>query len=324
MSHAATLTINLRNLALNYRDCKLRSVQATCGAAIKADCYGLGMAQILPLLWDEGCRHFFVAHEEEGERALAILPNATIYVLHGETTNEKLITVVNSFEQPLPNRDFAVMVETGMNRLGVTIEQARVILQNQNAKLMMSHFSCSDNASHPQNALQISRFNALRAQFPHIKASLANSDGLQFSESHHDLTRAGIGIYDGLHNIVTLKAPILQVKPLMKGESVGYGANYQANTNTRIAIVSLGYADGFLRAGQGGYASLNHHKCEIIGRISMDLIALDIGGLCAKAGDLVEFFGDNHRLNEVAKAANTISYELLTRLSPRLKRVYVS
>jgi alanine racemase len=326
MTHSAILDINLNAIVANYQECVRLSGTAKTGAAVKADAYGLGMRQVAQVLYKAGCRHFFVAHFEEGVSLRKVVGECKIFVLNGYIKGKayeefKLTPVLNSPEmlKAYKKSPRSIMVDTGMNRLGFRPEEA------VSAQFIFSHFACSDEPNHPMNQAQIKAMHDLATRFPQAKLSLSNSDGLHFGENFH-LTRPGIALYDGLHNVVTLKAPVLQTRLVKKGESVGYGASYIAHEDKLISILSLGYADGFMRSGQGGEVKIRNVFCPIVGRISMDLMAVDTSvfkDAPIAAGTFATIIDHDLRLAQVAKSAGTISYELLTRLGNRLKKLYV-
>lgn len=330
MSHSAILEINLNAIIANYRECQHLSGEARTGAAVKADAYGLGLQQIAPALFKAGCRHFFVAHFEEGVLLHKIFgvnhAGIKIFVLNGYIKGKKyeefnLTPVINSPEdlKLYKKNPPAIMVDTGMNRLGLRPEEA------VDAPFIFSHFACSDEPEHPLNAKQITAMHELGQRFPKAKLSLSNSEGMKLGENFH-LTRPGIALYDGKYNVITLKAPILQTRQVKKGESIGYGATYIAPHDMLISIASLGYADGFIRAGEGGEVKIRNLLCPIVGRISMDLTAIDttiFKDAPIETGTMATFIDGELRPSRVAKQAGTISYELLTRLGNRLKRLYI-
>jgi alanine racemase len=330
MTHSAILEINLNALVANYRECERLSGKAKTGAAVKADAYGLGLRQVSLALFRAGCRHFFVAHFEEGVLLHKIFgvnhSGIKIFILNGYIKGKKyeefkLTPVINSLEElkAYKKKPPALMVDTGMNRLGVRPEEA------VDAQFILSHLACADTPDHPLNAKQITAMRDLGERFPNARLSLSNSEGIKMGENFH-LTRPGIALYDGLHNVVTLKAPVLQTRLVKKGESIGYGATFIAQEDMLVSIVSLGYADGFMRAGEGGEVKIHNVLCPIVGRISMDLTAIDTSIFKdnhIEAGTMVTFIDNELRPSRVAKQAGTISYELLTRLGNRLKKLYV-
>lgn len=341
----ARLTIDLDALAANYALLRGLAGGAEVTPVVKADAYGLGVGPVALRLAAEGARGFFVARVAEGEALRRLLGEGpTIYVLDGcpagaarRLEEAALTPVLNSVEQV---RDWgggpsALHVDTGINRLGVTVDEAQALAASGlTPQVLMSHLSCADIPGHPMNARQLQAFIGLRPLFPTARACFANSGGLFLgSDYHFDMVRPGITLYGGgpfeasdarITPVVTFEAPILQVREAAAGEAVGYGAGFVAERPTRIAIVAAGHADGVLRAaypkGEVWFAGARR---GMLGRISMDLIAVDVTGCdAARPGALVQLLGDKILLDEAAAAAGTISYEVLTRLSPRAKRVW--
>ena len=356
----ARLTVDLDALAANHAVLKQLAGPAEVAPVVKADGYGLGSGPVARRLWAEGARTFFVARLEEGEALRAELGEtrpARILVLDGATAGSAprlaragLIPVLNSPAQveayaayarahgPLPA---ALHLDTGMHRLGLTADELAALaaapdrLQGLDVALLMSHLACADQEDHRLNAQQAGRFNKARALMPGVAGSLANTGGVFLgAEFHHDLVRPGIGLYGGgpfgaphpqLKPVATLAAPILQVRAVSEGETVGYGATFAADRAYRVAVIAAGYADGVLRSSAGrGRAWFGGGFRKILGRISMDLMALDVTG-CedARPGAMVELLGPHVTVDGAAEAAGTASYEILTRLGPRAERVYL-
>lgn len=350
--------MDLGAVARNYRFFRERAGAAETGATIKADAYGLGAERVAPVLEREGCRTFFTAHAEGGAALRKVLSQSEsrIYVYNGVLAGEtpiflehRLRPVLNSAGQIAVWRDIsakeetpppaALHVDTGMNRLGVSLSEAETLagngaLEGVRLSLLMSHLACADDPAHAMNARQLAAFRKACALFPQAEArSIANSAGtLLGPDCAFDLVRPGIGLYGGapllengppLAPVATVEAPILQVRRLAAGQPVGYGAGYMAERDMLTATVALGYADGFLRAGgHGGFGVLSGMHCPIVGRVSMDLIVLDVTEAhnAARVGERVSFLGPD--LDAQAAAAGTISYELLTRLGQRFERIY--
>jgi alanine racemase len=238
----------------------------------------------------------------------------------------------------------ALHIDTGMNRLGFPYQEAAQIARrlgrDHGIALVMSHFACSEE-EHLLNAIQIERFRAVRAHFPGIPGSLANSSGIFLGpEAHHDLVRPGVALYGAnptpakpnpMQCVVTLQGRIVQLRDIEQGETVGYSATWTAKRPTRLAVVSIGYADGFLRAASasdaraGGEAIVAGQRCPLAGRVSMDLIAVDVTDVPEselKRGDLVTFLGREIGVDDLAARAGTIGYEVLTSLGRRYRRIY--
>jgi alanine racemase len=356
------LTVDLDALARNYARLKQASGRAETGAVVKADAYGLGLEPVVRRLAAEGCKTFFVANIEEGARVRALTASAAVYVFNGLAAGDEahhaalaLAPVLCEPEQldrwiaarkrnaaALPA---ALFLDTGMNRLGFSPAQAEATrrrddLAGDEVELLMSHFACAPTPEHPMNAEQIARFEAAAtdflAVFPSARASLANSGGIFLgADAHFDLTRPGIALYGGapredrsiaMDPVAILEAPILQVRELEPGESIGYGGDHVVARPTRAATVAAGYADGFLRAGGGrGYGVIGGRRAPIVGRVSMDLMTLDVteAAKAARPGALVELLGPNALVDDQAEAAGAVAYELLVRLGPRCERRYL-
>ncbi len=359
------LTIDLCALAANYRYLATKIAPAEAGVTIKANAYGLGMAECAPVFWAAGARSFFVALASEGLALRAILPNANIYVLHGVTganalvlRDQKIIPVLGTTEMIDMWRakgggaPCALHVNTGMNRLGLTMDEAKALattgLRGLNAVLLMTHFACADDPDHPKNRSQIESFNAAKALFPSLKTSLQNSAGAFLGAlAHSDVARLGIALYGGeavndvanpMQSVVTVEAEVMMVRHAKAEETVSYGATQTLACDTRIAVCSVGYADGYHRALSGtgvamretgrlaGLGFIAGYKVPILGRVTMDQTMFDVTDVpegLVKAGDFVELFGPDITLDDAARAAGTIGYELLTSLGRRYHRVYV-
>jgi len=357
----AHLTIDLGALAHNYAALRHQAQGVQIAPVVKADAYGLGAAQVSSRLWAEGARAFFVARISEGEALRAALgPErpATIYVLDGAPSGSAprlqacdLTPVLNSAAQVSEWSSHgraisgglraALQIDTGMNRLGLRLEEAKALVQSMDGlrglsiELVISHLACASEPEHPANAAQLARFQEARALFPEARASLANSAGLFLGPDYlFDLVRPGISLYGGgpfgvphpaLRAVAHLTAPILQIRDIRPGESVGYGATFTADRPVRAAIIAAGYADGILRAfGPAGLVWLKGAKRRVLGRLSMDMIAIEIDQeLVIAPGDRVELLGEHMALDEAASASGTIAYECLVRLAPRLQRTYL-
>jgi alanine racemase len=361
----AILTIDLDALAANYRRLRELAAPAECAAVVKADAYGLGMVEAAPALWRQGCRTFFVATLGEACALRKLLPQAVIYILAGlmpgtadAFRKHGLRPVLNSAEEIREWASFsakvgealpcAVHIDSGMNRLGLSaadveaVSAARDLWSALKLSLVMSHLACADEPEHPKSAAQRKVFDQLRALLPKTLASLANSAGILLGRSYtYDLVRPGIALYGGKPQsrgqhafapVVHLKGRILQVRNVSAGETVGYGATRTLTRPSRVAIVSVGYADGFFRSlstkdGEAGliaYAGL--HAAPILGRVSMDLITVDVTEVpeaLSTRGEWVELIGPNVTTQTLAHHAGTIDYEVLTNLGSRAFRRYV-
>ena len=356
----ASLTVRLGAIAENYRSFRRMVGPAATAAVVKADGYGLGSKMVAPALANSGAETFFVARLEEGVRLRPLLPKARIFVLDGAPPDavpalitHHLTPVVNSLAEiaawsaaaKITHRalEAAIHIDTGMNRLGLPNDELAILagewktrLSGIDLVLLMSHLACADDLG-PQAAMnrrQLERFRIALAMLPPAPASLAASSGIYLGKDYHfDLVRPGVGLYGAgpkgrenpMRTVAKLTAQVLQVRRIDKGESVGYAATFHAKRPTMIATVALGYADGFPRAASNrGAALIGATRVPLVGRVSMDLITLDVSALeiCPRPGDEVELLGDTVTLAEVADAAGTNEYEILTRLSPRIPRRY--
>jgi alanine racemase len=349
----ARLDIRLGAVAANWRECGRLSGTAVAGV-VKADAYGLGLGPVARTLDEAGCNAFFVARLEEGIALRSLVPDARIYVLDGVPAGSvpalvahRLTPVLNSLAelaawQSPQRRDAAIQIDTGMNRLGLPpdelatlIAEARLRMAGVNIVLLMSHLACADDPDHNMNKAQLGRFRAALAKLPPAPASLASSGGILLGRDYaFDLVRPGLGLYGGnpqagganpFRTAVRLTGRILQLRRVDYGQTVGYGASYRTGRNSTLATVALGYADGMMRVlGNRGKASIAGIRVPVVGRVSMDLITLDVTDLPSepKIGDEAEFLGDTISLEELAAASGTAPYEILTSLSRRALRHY--
>jgi alanine racemase len=357
------LTIDLGAIFDNYRALAVRVLPTECAAAVKSDAYGCGMGPVVATLTRAGCKTFFVAHLAEARQVRAVAPEATIYVLNGFTAGSGP-AFVEAYAQPVINSSnelgewdhfvqtsgwtggCAIHVDTGMNRLGLTIDEtaavaARVQSENHGLTLLMSHLACADRPENPLNDQQIRQFREIRVLFRGIASSLANSGGIFLDKSAYcDLVRPGIALYGGnptpgkpnpMKPVIDLKARVLQVRSVPKGGTVGYQAAWSAKRASRIAVIAAGYADGVFRAAaqtdsaQGRDVLVAGKHCRIVGRISMDLMAVDVSELpdgTVRRGDMVTLIGEGLTIDDVAAQVGTISYEVLTNLGKRFHRIW--
>jgi len=360
----AVLRIDLDALRANWRKLNEASGRAECAAVIKANAYGLGLEQICRALTEEGCRTFFTATIDEGRRVRAVQPGAVIYILDGLLPGAAeyysgfdLRPALSSLEEIREwaaycrERDrrlsAAIHINTGMNRLGLPEHEVKELaahpelLQDFRLSLILSHLACADTPEHPMNAAQRAEFERLTALLPPAPRSLANSGGIFLGpDYHYDLVRPGIVLYGGrahekrpnpMRTVVRLSAKVLQVFEVGPGQTVGYNATYAIDKPTRVATIACGYADGFLRALSGptgnpgpvGY--IGPHPVRVIGRVSMDLITVDVSNVPEDQvyrGAWVEVMGDRVTLDDLTDRAGTIGYELLSRLGRRVHRIY--
>ena len=342
------LQIDLDKLVANYKTLCQIIAPSTPSAVVKDDAYGLGASEVASVLYKNAdCRNFWVAHALEGARIAEFVPEANIFVLQGigvdswNLFNEyHLIPVIGSPQMlsfwknnPIDGINPVIQVETGLNRLGFRPEELKKLSKKdlQIFGMVMSHLSCADEKDHFMNAHQLENFTHIREKyFPSLPASLSASDGAFLGEDFCcDMVRLGAAMYgintapyrpNQMQNIITVKAPVLQIADLQKGEFVGYSATYRAASERKIAIVSIGYGDGMPRSisnvGKVFFKQKDKtSEARIIGRVSMDNIicdVTDIEGL--KIGDFGYMIFDEYTLDDIARDAGTISYEVLSRL----------
>jgi alanine racemase len=359
------LTIDLAALVRNWRTLRDLDPSSECAAVVKADAYGIGLEPAVRALSAAGAKTFFVAHRSEAAITRAAARDATIYVLNGLPPGacESFAAigarpVLGSAEEIAEWRAFvaatgaegaaAIHVDTGMRRLGLDVEDAKALLPTDlgfTPSLLMSHLACADEPERPETEEQRALFAELRALVPQMPASLANSPGTLLGQTHggslgFELRRPGVSLYGAnpladrpspLAPVVRLDARIVQTRKVPEGVAVGYGGVERTRRPTRLAILSLGYADGILRAGggadgrPGGAAFAAGVRCPYVGRISMDLIAIDVTDApeaATRRGDWVEALGDQIGVDELARACGTIGYEILTALGQRYARHY--
>lgn len=363
-SATGVLTVDLDAIVANWRKLEKTAVPAECSAVVKADAYGCGVARVAGALAAAGCKTFFVATLDEARAARAALPSsAAIYVLDGffqncgdayaEIDAKPVIGDLNELAEwdVFCRRSgwkggAAVHIDTGMNRLGLTVAEAQGIVPRINAgdhgiTLVMSHLACAEALNHPLNTRQLANFREIASLFSGVPASLANSSGVFLGAPFQfDMVRPGAALYgvnptpeadNPMQPVVDLKARIVRIRNIEKGESVGYGGTWTARQPTRLAIVSAGYADGYFRAGssndgtRGAEVVVAGKRCPIAGRISMDLIAVDVTDLeksAARRGHMVTLIGEGITVDELAHRFGTIGYEVLTSLGRRYARVY--
>src|SRR5947209_2364859 len=362
-SATGVLTIDLDAIVANWRKLEKTAVPAECAAVIKADAYGCGADPVARALARAGCKTFFVATLEEARAARAALPSAVIYVLDGFLQNcgdayakidaRPVIGDLNELAEwdVFCRRSgwtggAAIHIDTGMNRLGLTLSEAQGIIPRINAgdhgiALVMSHLACAETLNHPLNARQLASFREIASLFSGVPASLSNSSGIFLGHQFQfELVRPGAALYgvnptpeaeNPMQQVVELKARIVQIRNLERGESVGYGGTWTSRRPTRLAIVAAGYADGYFRAAssndgtRGAEVIVAGQRCPIAGRISMDLMAVDITDLphnAVRRGHMVTLIGEGITVDELAHHFGTIGYEVLTSLGKRYARIY--
>jgi alanine racemase len=359
----AVLTIDLAAIAENYKILTQQVAPATCGAAVKADAYGLGAAIVALVLQRAGCEHFFVATLDEALALRPVLPTCKIYVLNGLPTGaaetiaaENLIPVLGtlaqieewgSFCRANRPRPAALMIDSGMSRLGLSdgdmmrLAADPAVLQGIPVVHAMSHLACSDDEKNPMNVKQLALYQALVDGFPWpdgqkpTRGMAASSGCFLGTDYHFDLVRPGAALYglepmigrpNPMRPVVGLEGKILQIRDVDLGMTVGYGATHQFRGRSRLAVIGVGYADGIFRSlGNRGAVFVAGERAPIVGRVSMDLMTADIGHLpssACKVGDAVEIIGPHQSVDDLARDAGTIGYEILTALGSRYLRHY--
>src|SRR5260370_6275505 len=357
------LTIDLAAIEANWKMLAGVTVPVECAGVVEANAYGCGLEPVTRTLSQAGCRSFFVADVAEGRRVGALALEAVIDVRNGMMPGsapacaaDYLRAVINSTTELAEWDAFvaiknwrggaALHVDTGMNRLGITVDEAAAVAprmqsENHGFTLLMSHLACAEIPDHPMNDRQIRLFREIRLLYRGVPSSPANSSGIFLGGSAYcDPVRPGVALYSvnptpgkksPMRPVVDLKGRIIQVRPVNKGETVGYGAAFAPARPSRIAVVAVGYADGFLRsasAARGKPAAeviVAGKRCPIAGRVSMDLLAVDVTDLAegaARRGDLAILIGDGISVDELAAGMGTIGYEVLTNLGQRYHRVY--
>ncbi len=357
------LNINLKAVKNNYNTIR-KKVGNKCivAATVKANAYGLGAKEIVPTLIDEKCRNFFVATTDEGIELRKLNKDISIYVLNGLIVNDlkilesnNLIPVVNNLDQLnrinkskyFRNRKLNIVLQfdTGMSRLGLDKKETELFLRDKskfikkcNVVLVMSHLACADDKKSKKNKDQLNKFLEIKKYFPNTPCSLSNSAGILLGKQFHfNMVRPGISLYGGncslkenniYENVVTLSSKIIQIREISKNDTVGYGATFKAKSKMTIATLPIGYADGFSRLFSNNYYLLaKNKKIKIVGRVSMDLITVDITKLKNFKNihdEEIQVIGSKYSINEISKIIGTIPYEILTNLGKRYQRRYIS
>jgi len=356
------LVIDLSAIRQNYKIINSNSDgNYETAVAVKANAYGTGIGKVAPTLYNAGAGSFFVATIDEGIELRKILTDVHIYILNGFSEGAydayiqyNLVPVLNSLHEIKLYQNYSVNLEselaailhfdTGMNRLGIPADEAEVIFDDLSVlegiyiQYVISHFSSSEESNNSVNDEQFQKFQKIIKYFPKAKYSICNSGGVFLSDDYHlDMVRTGIALYGGnptdkftenpMKAVVSLNVPVLQIKSVKKGETSGYNGSYRFHKNGRVSIMSIGYADGLLRSvGNGGALFWKGYKMPIRGRVSMDLVICDLSEIPEKnhlrIGDMVEVIGEYQSIDDLARSAGTISYEILTSLGSRYKRIY--
>ncbi len=357
--HLAVLKVDQEAIAHNFTFLQSQLPNSKCAAVVKADAYGLGMLKISPILANAGCDHFFVATLDEALQLRQVIAKPQIFVLGGllagceqDFHHNNLTPILNdlgqielwnSYASKLNQKLPAIIhLDTGMWRLGLPpseVTQLANDLDLINAfdlKLIMSHLACSDSPHHDKNLQQMNAFNQALATLPKTKASLANSHGIFLgNEYHYDMVRPGRSLYglgarflhtEGLCQALQVYARIMQVSAIGKGQTIGYDAMYCVSKPTRIATIAIGYADGYSRTlSNHGRVFIGGFEAPIVGRVSMDLITVDVGEVpesLAIPGAWAEIIGENISADDVALAAGTTSREISSKFGTRFHRIY--
>lgn len=350
------LTIDVKAVVANWQGLAARVAPALAAAVVKADAYGLGAAPLVRPLYEAGCRDFFVIALSEADTLRPLLPlDASIYVLNGllpgtsAAYGEGILPVLNSISQcrawaeaGKSSRPSVIQVDTGMSRLGLDVAEQNALaadpglLSATGARLIMSHLACADEPHKPASGEQLAAFHAARERLPGLPGSLAASSGIFLGPDYHfDLCRPGASLYgietsplaEGIKPVVELKVRVAQLREIETGTSVGYGYTFRASRTTRLATLATGYADGWWRrfSNGAGAAYFGETRLPSVGRVSMDSFSVDVSALPKGAlaeGDLLELIGPHQSVDDVARTAGTIGYEILTSLGHRYHRVY--
>lgn len=354
----ASLQIDLSAIKHNYTLLKNKAETAECAAVIKADAYGLGVKEVSQALLEAGCSNFFVATLDEAIELREIIPDKNIFVLNGVKSDEEseflknnLIPVLsavyqvdvwNSLAKENNKKLPAILhIDTGMNRLGLSMAEAEELSKSRPENIdifyVMSHMANASQMVHPKNAEQLKKFQKILELFPNTPATLANSGGIFINDSYHfNMVRPGSALF-GINSVVkfnmnlkpvaTIASKIINVRQIDSDGYVGYSSTHPVKKGDKIAIVPIGYADGYLRSlSNRGHVYISGFKAPVVGRVSMDMITVDVSAIPDKKleiGRKVELLGEYIKVDELAKLAGTIGYEILTSLGKRYKRVYV-
>ena len=348
IKESGILNIDTKNIIYNYNFFKNLKKNLIVAPTIKADAYGLGDKKIFNLLVNQGCKHFFVATLNEGSKLRNKNNSIKIYVLNGlqnykleQFTKANLIPLVNTIEEykriKNANINYAIHIDTGINRLGISYEDVKKLdLQNNNIKLIISHLSSSDEYNIKYNIKQKKLFNTfVNKKTKGIIFSLANAHGSILDKTYlYDMIRPGIGIYGcyenkklekKIKNVINFKGKIIQIKDLKKNQYIGYNRTFKTKNKTKVAIIGLGYEDGIPRLlSNKGFVYFKKDRFKIIGRISMDSFTIDItkSSHDLKVGMYVDIINNEHKVDKFAKKCKTISYEVLTSIGNRVYRNY--
>jgi alanine racemase len=350
------IEINKKNLLYNYRKLSKIANKSITAATIKANAYGLGDREVFKILYNEGCYNFFLATYEEAINIRKVNKKVNLYVLNGLDNNKlnlfyknNLIPILNTKEEfnillkskYIKNKfKFGIHIETGLNRLGINIEEIKNKLNKlENLHILISHLSSPDELKNQYTHLQNLNFIKSFNYFKNIKfKSLCSSSAIiNNKDLHHDMVRPGISLYGGFNKklfnnkskvrpVITLKGKILQIKKICKNRYIGYNQTYKTIKNIKVAIIGIGYADGVSRSlSNKGKLFYKNDSYNIVGRVSMDSITVDITNskYRMKIGQYMDVINRRHTIEDMAKNCGTISNEILTSISKRVKRVYI-
>jgi alanine racemase len=337
---ALTVSVSLNSITRNWKKLRDLLCSATCAAVVKADAYGCGLAPVVKALHSAGCTDYFVASVAEALALRSVLPHVRIFVLNGFLPHESaayrthaltpILNTPEAYSADIP--DFALHIDTGMNRLGMSVAEAHALVQaGAKPSVLMSHWVMSEEPeaplTHTQGEVFAQAYKDLKQTLPNLKASMHNSSGIFLKGEAYDIVRPGYALYGGnptpgtdnpMEPVVTLTASVLQVRDVPAGATVGYGATWCAPEPRRLATLNIGYADGVLRTTQG-FAEIRGVLCPFVGRVSMDLIVVDVTHVLPRVtiGDKADLLNTRLTVDRVAELAGTIGYEVLTSLSRR-------
>lgn len=354
------LTVDLDAIRQNYAYLKKMVAPAICAGVVKADAYGLGMDRVAPAMFEAGCKDLFVAWPEEGIDLHPLLPNARIFVLHGampgtakELAQNNLIPVVNHLGQLAEWANYArktgkkmpvaIHVDSGLNRLGMPLDEVQKIHKNPDLlggldlQLIMSHLAIPALANHPMNQTQLDAFKKALTFLPKAPASLAASSGTFLGEEFRfDMVRIGSSIYgmnplpnkpNPMRAVAKLEFPVLQVQEVPTGKTIGYGCTYKTEKPTRVATLGGGFSDGYMRSlSNNGTIWIGDYRCPVLGRVSMDLITIDVSDIPAhliQPGEMIAILNEQYTVNHLAGEARTRTTEILCGLGRKPKRQYI-
>lgn len=360
MKQSGILTIDRAALADNYQFLQEKvAPHCAVGASVKANAYGLGIKPVIETLNTLKCPQYFVATLQEALEIRQIVPKTSIATLNGlflgdeeEYLTHNITPILNSIEEIARWQKLAkskeqalpafLHINTAMNRQGISLTETQKIIDEPSIthgihfETVMSHFACADEKDHPLNAQQAKLFEQYSHHFTQSKRSLANSSGIFRDPAYHyDMVRPGYALYGGnptpetknpIKRVLGLEVPVLHTRFCKKGDAIGYGASYLFDKDTITATIALGYADGFFRTGSN--KAVLYYKgqpCPVIGRVSMDLVTIDIDHLAQKpqVGDTIEILGHHQTIDDLAKATGTIGYEIMTAFGNRYHREYL-